>query len=98
MAPLTSEADVSGGQALGHVRKGQLGRSTARAVLVGRLTERGARRLGERERSLGVDADDEAARWLAEHDPVPEPEPSKSAFKSKELHRWRQKRGGRPSS
>ena len=55
-----------------------------------RLTERGARRLGDRERVVGLDPEDEAARWLAEHDPVPEPEPSKSAFKSKELHRWRQ--------
>jgi hypothetical protein len=55
-----------------------------------RLTERGAQRLAERERAIGLDPEDGAARWLAEHDPVPEPVPSKSAFKSKELHRWRQ--------
>ena len=59
------------------------------AVAKRRLTERGAQRLGKRERAVGIDAEDEAARWLAEHDPEPAPEPSKSAFKSKELHRWR---------
>jgi hypothetical protein len=56
------------------------------------ITSRGAQKLGERERETGLDADDEAARWLREHDPLPEPAPSKSAFKSKELHRWRQRR------
>ena len=54
-----------------------------------RLTERGARKLGERERAVGLDADDEAARWLAEHDPAPAPEPSKSSGKSKRLHQFR---------
>ena len=59
-----------------------------------RLTEKGAKRRGERERSVGLSPEDEAARWLEENDPKPTPEPSKSLFKSKELHRWRQKRGG----
>ena len=61
-----------------------------------RLTETGAKRRGERERAVGLDPEDEAARWLEERDPAPPPEPSKSRFKSKELHRWRQKRGEKP--
>lgn len=55
------------------------------------LSSRGARKLGERERAVGIDGGDEAAQWLREHDPEPEPEPSKAARKSKELHRWRQR-------
>jgi hypothetical protein len=55
------------------------------------LTSRGVRKLGARERAVGMDPDDEAARWLREHDPEPEPEPSKSSRKSKELHRFRQR-------
>jgi hypothetical protein len=54
------------------------------------LSSRGAKKLAERERRVGLEPDDEAARWLEEHDPKPEPPPPKSAGKSKELHRWRQ--------
>lgn len=43
----------------------------------------------EREAATGMDAGDEAARWLAEHDAQPEPPAPKSAGKSKTLHRWR---------
>ena len=59
-----------------------------------RPSEKAAKRRGERERKVGLDLDDAAARWLEEQDPAPAPQPSKSLFKSKELHRWRQKRGG----
>jgi hypothetical protein len=55
------------------------------------LSGRGARKLGERERHIGLDPDDEAARWLEEHDPKPEPQVPKSVGKSKALHRWRQR-------
>ena len=53
--------------------------------------EDAAKRRGERERQVGLDPADEAARWLAAQDPPPAPPPSKSKFKSTELHRWRQK-------
>ena len=56
------------------------------------MTSRGARKLGDRERAVGMDPDDEAARWLREHDHEPPPEPSKSSRKSRELHRFRQRR------
>jgi hypothetical protein len=55
------------------------------------VTSGRARKLGERERAAGLDPDDEAARWLAEHDPKPAPEPPKSERKSKLLHRWKQR-------
>ncbi len=59
-----------------------------------RITSRGAQKLGERERAVGLDADDEAARWLQENDPEPPPAPPKSVGKSKELHRWRRRQAG----
>jgi len=61
-----------------------------------RLTSRGARKLGERERSIGLDAADDAAGWLEEHDPDPSPPTPKAASKSKGLHLWRQRNGGKP--
>jgi hypothetical protein len=56
-----------------------------------RLTQRGAKKRAERERQVGLEADDDAARWLAEHDPPPEPKAPKAAAKSKHLHRWRRR-------
>ena len=60
------------------------------------LTNKGAKKLGERERTVGLDPEDEAAAWLDEHDPPPKPQAPKSAGKSKTLHQWRrrQQRGG----
>jgi len=58
------------------------------------LTGTGAKKLGERERAVGLEPDDAAARWLEEHDPSPTPRPPKAAGKSKVLHQWRQRRGG----
>jgi hypothetical protein len=58
------------------------------------LTQRGVRKLAERERELGLDPADAAAKWLEEHDPKPPPVTPKSATKSKHLHRYRRSRGG----
>lgn len=55
-----------------------------------RLTSRGAQKRADRERQAGLDPNDEAAKWLEEHDPKPPPEAPKSATKSKTLHRWRE--------
>jgi hypothetical protein len=61
------------------------------AVARRHLSRRKVEKQSERERNVGVDADDEAGRWLAENDPKPPPPVPKSAKKSKTLHRWRQK-------
>ena len=56
------------------------------------LTSEGARKRAEREREAGLDPEDEAAQWLQQNAPQPAPPAaSKSARKSKELHRWRQR-------
>lgn len=55
-------------------------------------SRRRAEGIARKERQAGIDPDDEAARWLTEHDPKPEPGRSKHATKSKMLHRFRQRR------
>jgi hypothetical protein len=57
------------------------------------LTSRGVKKLTERERTVGLEDEDEAARWLAEHDKKPPPATPNAARKSKLLHRWRQQNG-----
>ena len=57
------------------------------------LTQRGVERLSERERNVGVEPDDDAARWLDEHDPKPPPPVPKRASKNKTLHQWRKRTG-----
>jgi hypothetical protein len=48
----------------------------------------------EREAAVGIDPDDEAARWLAEHEPKPPAALPKAAKKSKLLHRYRNRPRG----
>ena len=48
-------------------------------------------RMRERERNVGLEPDDEAAKWLGEHDPEPPPQTPKAASKNKVLHQWRRR-------
>lgn len=52
----------------------------------------------EREAAAGLDPDDDAAKWLGEHDPPQAPETPKSARKSKALHRFRQQQAQRSAT
>jgi hypothetical protein len=54
------------------------------------LKRSSVQKLTERERATGLDPEDDASKWLQEHDPPPPPAAPKAATKSKALHRWRQ--------
>ena len=55
------------------------------------LSRQKVERMREREATVGLDAEDEAARWLAEHDAPPSPASPKSLGKNKLLHQWRRR-------
>ena len=59
------------------------------------VRKRDVERRSERERLTGLDPDDEAARWLREHDPPPKPAQPKRPLKSNALHRFRQQQAKR---
>ena len=56
-----------------------------------RLTPQGVARMRKREASVGLEPDDAAADWLAQHDPPAAPKVPKSVKKSVSLHRFRQR-------
>jgi len=56
------------------------------------LSRQKVERMREREASVGLDAEDDAARWLAENDAPPPPATPKSLGKNKTLHQWRRRR------
>ena len=56
------------------------------------LSRQRVERMREREASVGLEPEDDAARWLAEHDPPPPTDESKSRRKSKLLHQFRNRR------
>jgi len=53
------------------------------------LTPRGVARMREREANVGLDAEDDAAQWLAENHPPAPPKTPKAAKKSVTLHRFK---------
>ena len=55
------------------------------------LSRQKVERMREREATVGLDAEDDAARWLAEHDAPPPPATPKSLGKNKTLHQWRRR-------
>jgi hypothetical protein len=58
-----------------------------------RLTPRAVQRMREREAVVGLEPEDDAAKWLAQHDPPAPRATPKAAKKSVTLHRFRQRQG-----
>ena len=56
------------------------------------ISKRRVEKMREREARVGMDPDDEAARWLAEHDEPPPADESKRSRKSKLLHQYRNRK------
>ena len=49
-------------------------------------------KMRQREAQVGLEADDEAAKWLAENDAPPPTDEPKAARKSKLLHQYRNRK------
>ena len=55
------------------------------------LSRQKVERMREREATVGLDNEDDAARWLADNDAPPPPATPKSLGKNKLLHQWRRR-------
>ena len=55
------------------------------------LSRQKVERMREREATVGLDNEDDAARWLADNDAPPPPSSPKSLCKNKLLHQWRRR-------
>ena len=55
------------------------------------LSPQKVERMREREATVGLDNEDDAARWLADNDAPPPPSSPKSLGKNKLLHQWRRR-------
>ena len=56
------------------------------------LSRRRVAKMREREATAGLDPQDDAATWLAAHEPKPPTDEPKAARKSKLLHQFRNRR------